>query len=410
MAAARPGGQTRLMRRALALVVSVVALVFARAAVAQTIAVDTVPPYGTLGLLTGTVTGVDPATHHVAVYIQIEGSGWWTKPTTASPTVPIGVAGDFSANVGTGGAGSLDPRATIFCAALLPVATAPPIALGAVRIPASLSPLAIDCHERYARTLEFAGRTWAVKESNFPVGPGPNLFSDRAADVFVDGDGLHLRVAFHDGAWWSTEVILLEHLGHGTYSVQTDSEVDDLDANVTFGMFTWDAYGDDESVPGWPHREIDFEDGRWGNAADATNAQMVVQPYTNPENLRRYTIPDLQADAALTRLFTWDGDAIGFVALTGHHDPLDFPLPSVVDEWSYVHAPPARHVPTAGRERFRLNLWRIGGAAAPASGQTVEVVITDFTYVPEPGLLAMQAAGLLGLLLLARRSARASAR
>ena len=75
--------------------------------------------------------------------------------------------------------------------------------------------------------------------------------------------------------------------------MQTESELDDLDVNLTFGAFTWDPYGDEESVPGDAHREIDFEDGRWGDAGDPTNAQFVVQPWNAPDNLHRYTLPDL---------------------------------------------------------------------------------------------------------------------
>lgn len=376
---------------------------------AQSISVDAVPAYGTLGFITGTVSGVDPNDHHVAVYIQIEGSGWWTKPTAANPTVPIGPTGSFSANVGTGGPASLDSRATIFCAALLPDTTTPPLALGAGRIPASLAPLAIDCAERYARTFEFAGYTWAVKEAPLPVGPGANVFSDRVQDVFVDDDGLHLRVDFHDGMWWAVEVILLEHLGHGTYVVQTDSEVDDLDVNLTLGMFTWDAYGDEETVPGGANREIDFEDSRWGDAGEATNAQMVVQPFTAPGNLHRYSIPDLSADARLTRLFTWLPSSVEFFALQGHHTPATFTSADVIDEYLYLHDPPVRHVPSAGRESFRINLWpnnvELGGGAPPqpAGGQAVEVVVSDVIYVPEPSGRAMLLAGVVALARLDRR-------
>jgi hypothetical protein len=316
------------------------------------------------------------------------------------PTVPVGPTGSFSADVGTGGPGSLDSRATIFCAALLPLATSPPLALGAGRVPAALAPLAIDCRERYGRTLEFAGYFWAVKEAPLPVGPGGNVFSDRVEDVFVDADGLHLRVAFHDGQWWSTEVILLAHQGYGSYVVQTDSELDDLDANATFGIFTWDAYGDEETVPGAAHREIDFEDSRWANPSDPTNAQMVVQPFTAPDNLRRYAIPDLSTDAALTRFFRWQPDSIEFVALVGHHSPTGFPSEDVIDEYLYLHDPPVRHVPTAGRESLRLNLWLNNGP--PAGGQPLEVVISDVMYVPEPAAALLQAVGLAVLALLSR--------
>ena len=70
---------------------------------AQTIAIDSIPAYGTLGFVDGSVTGVDFATHHVATFIHIEGSGWWTKPTFGMPTVGIGASGSFTVNVGTGG-------------------------------------------------------------------------------------------------------------------------------------------------------------------------------------------------------------------------------------------------------------------------------------------------------------------
>ena len=359
---------------------------------AQTISIDSIPAYGTLGFVSGSVTGVNFATHHVATFIHIEGSGWWSKPTDLTPTVGISNSGGFTVNVGTGGPGSLDSRAVIFCAALLPNSESPEVALGAGRVPASLMPLAIDCEERYGRTFMFAGFLWAVKEAPLPVGPGSNVFSDRVEDVFVDGEGLHLRVAYHDGQWWSSEVILLSSLGYGTYVVQTDSELDDLDINMTFGMFTWDSYGDDELVPGGPNREIDSEDSSWMIPGPVPNAQMVVQPFTVSTNVRRYTIPDLSTNSTLTRFFTWLPGAIRFVALRGHHSPTSYAPTDLIDEFFYPHDPPTSHVPAAGREYFRLSLWLNnvelggGGAPQPADGQPVEVVITDVVYVPEPGL------------------------
>lgn len=107
---------------------------------------------------------------------------------------------------------------------------------------------------------------------------------------------------------------------------------------------------------------------------------MVVQPHGIPGNKERYTIPDLSENAALTRFFTWQPDRMEFVALKGHHTPFDYLESDVIHRYVYQHDPGAdHHVATAGRESFRFNLWPYE-ASAPARGEPVEVVITDFSY------------------------------
>jgi len=54
-----------------------------------TITITHVHDYGVNGDMQGGVTGVDFATHRFAPYIQIEGAGWWTKPTFVQPTGAI---------------------------------------------------------------------------------------------------------------------------------------------------------------------------------------------------------------------------------------------------------------------------------------------------------------------------------
>jgi hypothetical protein len=362
-------------------VATMMALRIARAA--PTIEITSVPPYAVDGFISGRVTGVDFTAYRVAPYIQIEGLGWYTKPTFTEPSVPINSEGVFTADVATGG---IDNRATIYCVQLIPAGSSSPPANGMSRVPENSASVATACVHRYGRTFQFAGRHWAVKEAPVPVGPGANLFSDRMEDVFVDAMGrLHLTVNFHDGSWWATEVILLDSpRGYGTYAFQTLSRLDTLDSNLTFGAFTWDPYGDDASVPGWPNREIDFEDSRWGNPSDSTSAQEVVQPYTVAGNVHRYALPDLTADAALTRIFIWGPQSIEFVALRGHHSPFNYSQQDVIDRFVYAHDPAANHyVPTAGREAFRFNLWpnnvaRSGSPPRPSGGQAVEVVIVNF--------------------------------
>jgi hypothetical protein len=348
-----------------------------------TIAIQSVPPYSTSGWLTGNVSGVDFATHRVAVYIQIEGAGWWSKPSLASPTVPIRSDGSFLADVVGGG---LDDRATIFFVALVGPGVTVPTAAGSSRVPSSLTSLATDELERYARTITFAGREWAVKEAPLPAGPGSNLFSGDPRDVFVDAQGrLHLVVRYRNGQWRCAEVMSVEKLGFGTYWFTTESELEDLDPYLTFGAFTWDPYGDETTVPRSLHREIDFEDSRWGSTTDPTTSQVVVQPWDIPGNLIRFTLPDLAAAPTLTRILTWTPTRIEFTAARGRHSPCSLPPASVLHRSAYTHAPFAgRHVPTEGRPRFHFNLW-INRNGAPQNGQTAEVVISDFRFARVAG-------------------------
>lgn len=249
-----------------------------------------------------------------------------------------------------------------------------------IRLAACLSLSVLTCNRSAAVTLQFAGRSWTVKQANNPVGPGPNRFSNSANDVWSDDAGLHLTIHKTGSFWYSTEVILNESHGYGTYVFQTTSRQDVLNANATFGAFTWDSFGGD-TIPNNPNREIDFEDGRWGNAADPTNSQVVVQPYFVNGNLKRITLPDLSQDAALTRFFTWSPTKIEFYTLRGHHSPVDFPPESVIHQFTYVANGTSHRVPTPGQENFRFNLW-LFQSSAPVGNVPVEVVVNDFAFLP----------------------------
>lgn len=375
--------------------------VFARAAGAvPAIEIVSVPVYAEEGFVTGVASGVDFATHQVAPYIYIDGVGWFTKPTFASPTVPLSGAGSFSADVVTGG---VDKWATIYCVALIGNSVSPPAANGAVRIPASLAALAMDCQERYGATLVFKGFTWAVKGTPAPVGPNGNWFSDDAQSVWVDGQGMHLKIRFDGSRWTAAEVILIAGETRGSYGLarfQTESRLDILDENATFAFFSWDPHGD--GAPPNVTRELDIEDGRWGNPADPTNAQFVVQPYTTPGNLVRYTLPDLTSNARLTRLMSWLPGRVNFTALAGYHQATGFPPSAVIHESVYLDDPSASHfVPDPGRAAFHFNLWLNDAAPlAPASGQEVEVIITDFSFHPPHALPGLSRPAMIVLVLI----------
>jgi hypothetical protein len=228
------------------------------------------------------------------------------------------------------------------------------LALAAVGPPAEAS------HRARVRTVEFSGYTWQVKSSAGLVGPGPNVFSDSASNVWVDKLGrLHLKLAYSKGPWRCAEVINTQSLGRGRYGFELDSAVDALDPNVVLGLFTW---SDD---PAYANRELDIEFARWGDAADPTNGQFVVQPYDRTGHLQRFTQPAAQAS---THSFDWQAGAVAFSSSTA--------TPST---WTYAGS----DVPPPGSEHVRMNLWLYRGLP-PINGKSVEVVVKRFSFEPRP--------------------------
>jgi len=208
--------------------------------------------------------------------------------------------------------------------------------------------------------ITWRGVTWTVKTSKSPVGPGPNIFDK--ANVTVDAqDRLHLRIARNTaGAWTSAEIVGPQSFGYGTYTFELASRVDALDPNVVLGLFTWSDRAQQA------HREIDIEFARWGNGADPTNAQYVVQPYEAANHLRRFTMP---AHATSTHRFLWYAGRVTWET----YDPNG----GLIDRYVYAGA----DVPRPGDERVRLNLWLFRGAA-PTNALPAEVIVSSFSYQP----------------------------
>jgi hypothetical protein len=209
--------------------------------------------------------------------------------------------------------------------------------------------------------ISFAGYSWAVKSSAGKVGPGPNYFSSSPSNVWVDSAGLHMKITRSGGRWYSAEVILQRNLGYGTYRWTLGSSVGSLDRNVVLGLFTWDDANTDN------HRELDVEVAKWGNASDPTNAQYVVQPYDAAGHLVRWTQP---TTAPTSQAFTWTPSSVAFETKAGA---------STIQSWTFTGS----GVPRPGGENARINLWLYQGRA-PANGQPVEVVISNFEFIPAP--------------------------
>jgi len=358
------------MQRPSAIRSALVACLAAGCAGAQqtpTIEFTSVPPYGAAEGLSGRVTGVAGDSARVAVLIDV--GGWWNKPTWAEPTVPIRADGRFDCSVATAGT---DLYATRIAAFVVPAGFAVPQLKGNAELPeevqrAALASLIVD---RQPRRLTFSGRTWWVKRTNGPHGPGPNLFSDGEENVWVDEQGrLHLAITERDGRWQCAEVGLDESLGYGTYRFYISSRIDRLDPNIVAGLFTWD-----DAAPQYHYREIDFEFSRWGDPG-SENAQFVVQPFATPGNIKRFRV-ELTGDPS-THALAWTPERLDFVSTRGHYaEPPR--REEEIARWAYE----GDDLPRAGGENVRINLWLMDGRA-PIDGEGAELVIDRFEFEPQ---------------------------
>jgi hypothetical protein len=325
-------------------------------------------------ILRGLVENVNPADHQVAVYIFIPyapyAAGWWTKPSFQDPLVPISPDGTWSCNIVTGG---IDETATWIKAFFVRDGDTPPSCGPCSELPPKLEqyPYA-EVKRPMSRTISFSGYDWEVKSMcglNIQVDPGPNYFSDGEEDVRVDEEGqLHLTIKKRDTKWHCTEVFTKESLGYGKYIFRLSSRVDQLDKNVVLGLFTWD-----DIAPQCNYREIDIEFSRWGEVTDL-NAQYVVQPFSDPENIHKFPI-ELE-DEKSTHFFNWSRGVIHFQSLNGHPD-LPPAQEDIIESWTYT----LNDIPPEGKENVHINLWLFNGVP-PSDGKDAEVIIKSFEFIP----------------------------
>ncbi len=236
-----------------------------------------------------------------------------------------------------------------------------------------------DCN--CVRTMKFSEYRWSVLQSDWPMGVGPNLFTDEPNDVWVDRYGnAHLSIVYKDPNWYCSELVGNKNLGYGQYIFTVKASEKMLDPNIVLGLFIFDV-NDENDNP----QEIDFELSRWWDANEPNNAQYVVQPWNEPNNRYRFHIDEYRTT---THEIIWTPRAIDFCSYYG-----DFPLVdsnNLIDCWSYT----GDDIPLAGTENPRINLWLLPPASnspkgtpgdRPSDGQDAQIVIKNFLYLPVPG-------------------------
>ncbi len=248
-----------------------------------------------------------------------------------------------------------------------PTATLTPAQSAAAASSPSASGTSAAAFTPSSGTINFSGYSWIVKAPSGKAEPGPNLWSTDSENVSVDGEGrLHLRVTKRNDAWYSAEVFTAQSFGYGVYRFYLDTDVSNYDPNVAAGLFTW---SDD---PGFNHRELDVEFSTWTNVG-AKNAQYVVQPYTQAQNLHLYNYPS--GINQTTQIITWQPSKIVFQSLRGH-SASSSDSTSVLEQWTFPGA-----IPKPGGERVHINLWLVQGLV-PKNGQSAELVVKKFEFTP----------------------------
>ena len=218
-----------------------------------------------------------------------------------------------------------------------------------------------------SRTVNAFGMTWAAKRGW--GGPGPNVWSDDQAAVFVDRatGALHLRAIATQARKSSarvfncSEVALTTPLGFGTYEwdvVGDASALGGADPHVVLGMFL---YKNDTE-------ELDIELARWGNSSThAHNADFVNQPGTGAGNRGFWTLPP--GHAQTTYRIQWNATAVVWTAFSPQRSGQPF-----AQQVSRSNVP-------ADEEGMlvHLNLWMFQGKAT-AIPDVIEVIFSGFRF------------------------------
>ncbi len=323
----------------------------------NTPAVSLDPPAAGATQLSGRACNVDPTQVKVVIYALT--NEWYVQPFVDAPFTDISANGSWS---------SLTHPWSSIVVLLVNPANYKPAATEITNPALDPGVLAYTQYPHALASITFSGQTWGIKVTGNASGdqfdPGPNFWSNDASVVNVAADGLHLKITQINGMWQCGEVHLLQSLGHGIYTVQVNSHLDQLDPNtVAAPLFIYAA----------PGQELDNEySGAGGLVPSPFNAQFVVQPFTVPGNIVYYTQP---STAQFTSQMEWRADHVTFRAWNGWAA-----VPAAADiifQWTYTGV----NIPPVGQERARMNIWLLHGNA-PVKGIGGEMVINSFAFQP----------------------------
>jgi hypothetical protein len=306
--------------------------------------------------IAGRVIGARPG-QQIVIYAR---SGpWWVQPWPDRAFIPIQADSTWSTETHLGSEyaallvdRSYHPPPTMD---LSPASGGPVVLVKIVKGVGSLPPLPTV-------PLHFSGYDWNVQTIAADRGGVNNLYD--ADNVWTDSSGaMHLRISKKSGKWTCAHLILTRSLGYGTYSFVV-RDTSRLPPAAVLSMHTFDPSGGEQH-----YREMDIEIGRWGDPANADNAQYGIQPFYVPGDVAQFKEPS----GTLTHTLLWESGRASFKTVRGSSMSAGAPV-------VYQHVFTSG-VPSPGQELQELMLYVVASDKYPLQKDT-EVVIEKFKYLP----------------------------
>lgn len=206
------------------------------------------------------------------------------------------------------------------------------------------------------RYINWCGKKWWVR--NVPGNPGGNNWSSSCGNVWVDGkNDLHLTVKKVGGVWYSSEVdSITADYSYGVYKWNVSSPIMNLDPNIVAAMFF--RHNDTN--------EIDIEATQWGSS-NFDRLSFSVQPKAYRSEISNSS--SYRYAKNVTYSFDWEPTYVRFTAKLENG--------TTIADWNCTDQTSIPHV--AGG--VAMQMWLMNHLA-PTNGQSAEMVLTNFSYVP----------------------------
>jgi hypothetical protein len=241
---------------------------------------------------------------------------------------------------------------------------------------ANTVPAPTPCIQNVNGTFSFSGYEWNVEDSNGAIeGPGKNIFD--AQNVCLDSNGyLHLKITRAGNSWHAAQLQSTQSFGLGKYQFEIWGRPDLLDQNLCLGLFN---YLDDKHDGQY---ETDIEFSTWGNGG---KSNLNYTLYPNIIDSQKHELNPIYFPITgniSTHRFTWKKNELLYEAMNGA-----VPINTSANTNNGDLSTPilANNTITPMPLPIMMNLWIVEGKNAPAntSSDTIEMVITKFTYQPE---------------------------